>query len=275
MSSKLIPANPADVMVIRNITPNVVTFSVPFKRFGSIPIGGRGTVVKLTSGSLAVFSPVAMTDDVKAKLAELGGTVKYIIAPDIEHHIFITEWHQAYPEAKIIGPEGLPEKRAKQSASDPKIGNDEFAVVFRAQDKLSTTIDEEFDRDFQYEYVDSHANKELVFLYKPERVVIEADLMFNLPADEQYSKVPESEKKAGCFAGLFMSMQTTKGDAKAMKRFMWYVMSARDRKGFNESVQRIDEWDFETLIPCHGETLVGDGKQVFEKVFEWHLHGKN
>lgn len=46
MSSKLIPANPADVMVIGNITPNVVTFSVPFKRFGTIPVGGRGTVGK-------------------------------------------------------------------------------------------------------------------------------------------------------------------------------------------------------------------------------------
>ncbi|ROW10343.1 hypothetical protein VMCG_01639 [Cytospora schulzeri] len=274
MSSKLIPANPADVMVIRNITPNVVTFSVPFKRFGTIPIGGRGTVVKLTSGSLAVFSPVAMTDDVKAKLVELGGTVKYIIAPDIEHHIFITEWHQAYPEAKIIGPEGLPEKRAKQSETDPKIGNEEFAVVFKAQDKLNIRIDEEFDNDFQYEYVDSHANKELVFLYKPERVVIEADLMFNLPADEQYSRVPESEKKAGFLARFFMGMQTTEGDAKGMKRFMWYVMSARNRPSFNESVQRIGAWDFETLIPCHGESIVGDGKQVFEKVFEWHLHGK-
>lgn len=46
MSSKLIPANPADVMVIRDITPNVITFSVPFKRFGTVPVGGRGTVGK-------------------------------------------------------------------------------------------------------------------------------------------------------------------------------------------------------------------------------------
>lgn len=230
--------------------------------------------VKLTSGSLAVFSPVAMTDEVKAKLAQLGGNVKYIIAPDIEHHIFITEWHQAYPEAKIIGPEGLPEKRAKQSPNDPKIGNEEFAVVFKAQNKLDIRIDEEFDRDFQYEYVDSHANKELVFLYKPEKIMIEADLMFNLPANEQYLKVPESEKKPGFPARLFMSLQSTQGDAKAMKRFMWYVMSARDRNGFNQSVERINAWDFETMIPCHGETMVGDGKQVFEKVFEWHLHGK-
>lgn len=44
MSSKLIPTDPAKVMVIRDVTPNVVTFSVPFKRFGTIPIGGRGTL---------------------------------------------------------------------------------------------------------------------------------------------------------------------------------------------------------------------------------------
>lgn len=48
MSDKLIPTNPADVMVIRDVTPNVVTFSVPFKRFGVIPVGGRGTVGEFT-----------------------------------------------------------------------------------------------------------------------------------------------------------------------------------------------------------------------------------
>lgn len=44
MSSKLIPWNPADVMVIRNVTPNIATFSMPFSRFGTIKIGGRGTL---------------------------------------------------------------------------------------------------------------------------------------------------------------------------------------------------------------------------------------
>lgn len=232
-------------------------------------------LVKLTSGSLAVFSPVAMTDDVKAKLAELGGTVKYIVATDFEHHIFITEWHKVYPDAKIIGPEGLPEKRASQTATDPKIGNEEFAVVFKAENKLDIKIDDEFDQDFEYEYVDSHANKELVFVYKPDKVMIEADLMFNLPADEQYSKCPASEKKAGFLAKMFMSMQTTEGEAKGQKRLLWYMLSAGSRASFNASIQRIAAWDFDTLIPCHGETIVGDGKQVFEKVFAWHLHGKN
>jgi hypothetical protein len=40
-------------------------------------------VVRLQSGALAVFSPVALTDDVKQKVAEMG-EVKYITALDIE-----------------------------------------------------------------------------------------------------------------------------------------------------------------------------------------------
>jgi hypothetical protein len=44
MSDKLIPSNPADVMVIRHVTPNIITFSVPFARFGTMKIGGRGTL---------------------------------------------------------------------------------------------------------------------------------------------------------------------------------------------------------------------------------------
>lgn len=215
---------------------------------------------------------MALTPEVQAKLTTLGGGVKYIIAPDIEHHIFITEWATAFPGAKIIGPEGLPEKRAK--ATDPKIGKEEFSVVFRAKDKLATKIDDEFDRDFAYEYVDAHANKELVFFFRPDRVLIEADLMFNLPAVEQYSKVPEAERKVGFPAKLFVSMNSPTGDATATKRFLWYAMSARDRPGFNESVRRIDAWEFETLVPCHGETIVGTAKQVWAKVFEWHLTGK-
>lgn len=53
MSSKLTPPNPDEVMVIRNITPNVATFSVPFARFGKLKVGGRGTLGKyIISGKI-------------------------------------------------------------------------------------------------------------------------------------------------------------------------------------------------------------------------------
>lgn len=46
MSSQLVPSNPTNLMAIRNVTPNIVTFSVPFARFGKIHVGGRGTLGK-------------------------------------------------------------------------------------------------------------------------------------------------------------------------------------------------------------------------------------
>ncbi|KAK1241154.1 hypothetical protein MKX08_001128 [Trichoderma sp. CBMAI-0020] len=271
MSASLIPANPADLMVIRNVTPNVVTFSVPFARFGRIQIGGRGTLVRLTSGNLAVFSPVALTEETKAKAAELGGNVAYIIALDFEHHIFISEWAKQWPEAKIIGPEGLPEKRAKQT-KDPKINDDKFAVVFTKEGKRDIRISDEFDADFDYEYVDGHVNKELVFNYRPDKVLIEADLMFNLPATEQYSKVPESERPSGFLNKIFHSVQNTSGEATWPKRFNWHL--AKDRSSMSDSLKVIDQWDFTTLIPCHGDVLEGNGKDIFRKIFQWHLQGK-
>lgn len=279
MASKLVPSSPSDVMVILDVTPNVVTFSVPFLRFGKVPIGGRGTLVKLSSGALAVFSPVALTPEAKAKVESLGGRVRYIIALDIEHHIFVSEWAKAYPEASIIGPEGLPEKRAKMRSSNPEansnVGDEDFATVFTKQNKREVKISPEFDADFEYEFVDSHPNKELVFFYKHDGgVLIEADLMFNLPAVEQYSRVPESERpknSAGIIAKVFMALQSTEGDAKWQKRFLWHAISRGDRTGFNDSMRRIGGWEFDHIIPCHGETVVGGGKALFAKVFEAHL----
>ncbi|UPK91537.1 hypothetical protein LCI18_002472 [Fusarium solani-melongenae] len=252
MSSKLIPSKPEDVMVIRNVTPNIATFSVPFSRYGKIKIGGRGTLAA------------------KAKVTEMGGDVRYIVALDYEHHIFVSEWAKAYPSAKLIGPEGLPEKRAKQQ-DDPKIGGEEFAVVFKKDNKREIRIDPEFDADFDYEYVDGHANLEIVFLYKPERVVIQADLLFNLPPTEQYSKVPEAEvPQDGAIGKVFACVQNPRGDVKWLRRFNWYVAS-KDKNSFNESMERIAQWDFVTMIPCHGDVMEGDGKEIFQNVFEWHL----
>lgn len=224
---------------------------------------------------------MALTEAAKTKVASLGGDVRYIVAPDTEHHIFLSEWAAAYPGAKLIGPEGLPEKRAKAAAAagsgDPKIGPEPFATVFTKEAKATgdiVSIGDDFDADFDVEYVPAHPNKELVFLYRPDRVLIQADLMFNLPAEEQYSRVPERARPTlGLLGRLFESVQSTQGEARGMKRFLWYAISAMDRKGFNESVRRIEGWDFDTIVPCHGETIVGNGKEVFRRVFEWHLKG--
>ncbi|KAI5861075.1 hypothetical protein GGS23DRAFT_598952 [Durotheca rogersii] len=285
MSSKLIPDSPADVAVIRHITPNVVTVSMPFSRFGILRIGGRGTIMRLTSGALAVFSPVALTPETRAKVAEMGGNVGYLIAGDIEHHIYLSEWARAYPGAKLVGPKGLAEKRAAAHGKDAKIGAEPFSFVFGEApggDGDGRVVDDEFAADFDVEYVAAHPNREIVLLYKPDRVLVEADLLFNLPAVEQYSRVPAAAAapREGALRRLanriFEALNTTAGAARGTKRFLWYFIAGAggDRDAFNASVRRIASWDFDTIVPCHGETIEGRGKAVFEKMFEWHLQSR-
>ncbi|CAK4033653.1 Hypothetical predicted protein [Lecanosticta acicola] len=265
-ASKLIPSDPEKVMVIRHVTPQIVTLSTPFLRFGRVKIGGRGTLVKMANGSVAVFSPVDLTDTVK-KESELLGTVKYIVAVDQEHHIFLESWHKAYPDAKVLGPETLPAYRDKQGYF--KIPDTHWHLL-KKENPASPSIDPDFDSEFDVEYVHGHVNKELVFNHRPSRTLIEGDLLFNLPAHEQFSKTNVSPE-SGILTKIFNALQNTKGSATWQKRMTWYGTSSGDRPAFNESVNRIAKWDFEKIIPCHGDVIESDGKGVFEKVMEWNL----
>lgn len=115
-------------------------------------------------------------------------------------------------------------------------------------------------------------NKELVFCHKPSRTLIEADMLFNLPANEQYSKSDKSPT-SGFLTKLFISLNNTKGAAIGQKRLLWYVSSSADRKGFGKSVDKIRSWDFDRIIPCHGDVIETGGKGIFEKVMEWYING--
>ena len=222
----------------------------------------------MQNGSLAVFSPTALTPEVRSAVDSLGSNVKYIAALDYEHHIFMTEWSRAYPSASLLGIEGLPEKREQNRAT----AGSKFQYVWTANNKHEMHIDPEFDQEFDVEYVNGHANKELVFYHKPEKTLIEADLMFNLPAYEQYSKSGESPV-TGFLTKLFNGLQHTNGTAVWQKRFLWYLAS-KDKPAFNQSVTRIMGWDFDRIIPCHGDVIETGGKGIFQKIFEWHLNAQ-
>lgn len=175
---------------------------------------------------------------------------------------------QAYPEAKVIGPETLPELRKKQGYFELPHGL--YTKYTPEANKAGLSVSEEFDHEFDAEYVHSHANKELVFNHKPSRTLIEADLLFNLPATEQMSKTGESAT-SGLLTRLMNSLNNTKGEALGQRRFLWYLASAADRPSFNASMKKIDSWDFDRIIPCHGDVIETGGKGIFQKVMQWHL----
>ncbi|KAJ5947403.1 hypothetical protein N7466_000418 [Penicillium verhagenii] len=259
---QLFPTDPSSSMVIRAVTPEIITFSLPFARFGIIRFGARGTLIKLATGSLAIFSPVSLTPEVRETVETQGGNVKYIIAPDLEHHLHITAWKNAFPEAHILAPHGLWEKRQKV----PEFRSTPFEYVYKDG---ARSISEEFDAEFEVEYVQGHGSREIVVLHKPSRTVIEADLVFNLPATEQYSRTEEGST-ANFLTRMVLPLLSVKTPSTGHRRFAWYVL-ANDRAAFTESMRRIIRWDFDRLIPCHGDVVEKGAKGVFQDVMAWFL----
>ncbi|PYI09388.1 hypothetical protein BO78DRAFT_459168 [Aspergillus sclerotiicarbonarius CBS 121057] len=262
--TKLFPGDPSDVMVIRQVTEDITTFSVPFARFGLLRFGGRGTLIRLTTGNLAIFSPVALTPTVQHLITSTGtGKITYIIAPDLEHHIYLTTWKTAFPSAVIIAPEGLYEKRQQDPTSYPE--RTAFDFTFTKENKHTLHISDEFHNDFEIEYVDGHSNREIVLLHRASRTLIEADLLFNLPATEQYARSGEGAMQ-GVVNRAFMPLVKL-GTGGWQGWFMWWVLSKGDRESFGRSVRRIASWEFGRVVPCHGDVVECGGGEVFRGVF--------
>ena len=60
----------------------------------------RMVIIRLPNGDLWIWSPVAFSPELAATVATLG-TVAHLICPNHLHHMAITDWAQAFPDATI------------------------------------------------------------------------------------------------------------------------------------------------------------------------------
>jgi len=244
----------SDEPIIRTLNSRVTLLSKPFTRLSLFHIGGRASLIQMQSKKLAVFSPVALTPNVRQKVEQLGNRVEYLIAPDFEHHMYIGEWKKHFPSAKVIGVEGLQERRKDVH----------FDHIFTAG-KAPESLPDEFREEFEYQYFPGFINKDLALMHKPSRTLFEADLMFNLPAYEQYSQSTSS-----CTTGFTRLFNLFHWQSTALKRFLWYVVS-KDRGAMKRDAKVVASWDFDTIVPCHGEVMEGNGKNAWLEAYKWFL----
>ena len=95
--------------VLREVDEKLWVSDHPDLRFLGIKVGTRMTVVELPDG-LWVHSPVPLTPQIREAVEALG-PVKYVVAPNLYHHLYAGPWAEAFPEAKLFGVRGLAKKR--------------------------------------------------------------------------------------------------------------------------------------------------------------------
>jgi len=230
--------------VIREVATNVWIFSAPYSRSGLVPIGGRSTAIKLSNGGVWVMASTALNEPTFAKLAELGD-VQYTVSGDPDHHDFLGEFKKAYPSAKLIGMDQLAKKRPDLTF-DGAYGRDSPETKFGFED------------DIKAEFFAGHMKGDVAFFHPASKSLIEADLLVNLPPTEQYSLTGKSGR-VPIIGGLGAPHTRT-------HRFIAW-MTTKDRSLMKESCKRVATWDFERIIPCHGDVIETGAKEAWDSVF--------
>ncbi|KAK4046103.1 hypothetical protein OIV83_006356 [Microbotryomycetes sp. JL201] len=198
------PENPE--LVIRKLNERTTIFSAPFARFGLIPIGGRSTAIKLEDDSLWVVPSTALTPATLTALQELAGQgpgVRHLVTIDREHNIFVPQYIKAFPEAKVYVPSGVKDSWTKDASKKDLVDKITFVFGQGKGDPFEAVTNGEIKTvDFGKSHgnevspmrrqtdplINSPSIQDVAFLHTPTKTLIQADLMFNLPPTEQYSK---------------------------------------------------------------------------------------
>ncbi|KAH8806659.1 hypothetical protein DL96DRAFT_1537079 [Flagelloscypha sp. PMI_526] len=233
-------------LVIRNVTPNIITFSKPFTILGFLPWGGRSTAIKLENGSgVWVLASTPLTLDTKTAIDALG-EVKWIMAADRVHYLYLAEFAKAYPEAKVILVKDLvPKMKAQGVRVDGAYGTDPEGTLYGFEDEIDAC------------YFSGSLNKDVVWCHKPSGTVLVADLFYNLPAIEQYSKSKQSSK-----IPLFGTFPPS---SKMQQTFL--ASGLHDKAAMKRDVAIVNGWKFDRIIMCHGDVIESGGKKAWGEAY--------
>lgn len=222
---------------LRAIAPEVWECSRPLKIAG-MEIGHRMTVVRLGTNGLWIHSPVSWTPELGAELNALG-IVRHVLAPSRLHDLYLEEWRPNCRTALFWAAPGL-----RGESSFPFTGD------------LSEEANSEWGDAFDVVLIAGMPDvNELVYLHKPSRTLIVADLVFNLPADTDF--MTSMMAKANGIHGKL-----------AVSRLFRSKM--KDKAAVADSVRTILGWEFDRLLMGHGKAVTGQGtKALFASAWAW------
>ena len=202
----------------------------------------RMVVVRLSSGSLWVDSPVALPPDTLKRITDLG-PVRYILAATPRHVWRLALWHALFPDAELWASRRTPFTLQKGKLPLSGILGDEPPEAWR----------DDFD---QLAFKGNPLIEEVLFLHKPSRTVILDDLIQIHPRVKgrlfrnALFKLEGVEAPQG---GVGLDIRLT---------FIHRTLARR-------SLEKLLSWDFDKLIIAHGPCIERNAKPFVERAFRW------
>lgn len=223
--------------MLRRVSEEVHVLEVPFS-VGGLALGGRMTVVRLPEGGLWIHSPVKLDEAVRAAVDALG-PVRFLVAPNVMHHVHLGAWAAAYSQAKVVAPTGLRRKRPE----------------LRLDVELTDTADPGYAAVLSQQLVRGMPKlDEFLFLHRPSRTLLVTDLAFNIRESPSW------------LTRAYLKLNRTYGKLAPTVLLKSLV---KDRAAVRASLDTVLGWDFERVVVCHGEVLERGGREALRDGFSW------
>lgn len=221
------------------IENDIWTVDGPVVSFYGFPYPTRMAVVRLDEG-LWIWSPVELTDDLMAKVSELG-RVRWIVSPNKLHHLFISQWLEAFEDAEAWAPPGLPDKRPGIEWAGT-LGDTAPAAWAEAIDQVV--------------FGGSLGMEEVLFFHRPSSTCLVGDLIQRQPPEDYH-----------WWQRIVMRLDGMTGPGGSTPRELraGFVRRAPARR----ALERALRWAPRRLVIAHGRCALENGAGVLGDNLAW------
>jgi hypothetical protein len=226
--------------MLEEIGPSLYVADGPVVSFYGFPYPTRMAVVRLSDGSAWVWSPVALSDELFNSVEAIG-PVRHIVSPNKIHHLFLAEWGERWPEARVYAPPGLAQKRP-DLRFDAELGDDPDPA-------WKADIDQVIFRG-------SLAMEEVAFFHHASRTAIICDLI---------QRHPEATMTG--WKGMLMRLDGLVGEHGSTPR-EWRASFLRRGKA-RAAREKVLGWKPERLLIAHGECAQTGATSIIDKALGW------
>jgi hypothetical protein len=227
-------------MPLQPIADEIWIAEGPDVSFYGFPYPTRMAVVRLDGGDLWVWSPTALDGRLRTEVEALG-PVRHLASPNKIHHLFLGEWAEAWPDARVYASPGLASRRPDLEF-DAELG-----------DEPDPAWDGQID---QVVIGGSLFMDEVVFFHRRSSTCLVCDLV------QRHDPARQTGWK-----GWLMRLDGLVGaDGSTPREWrLSYIHRARARAAAETAIS----WQPERLVIAHGEWAPRDGAAVLRNGLRW------
>jgi hypothetical protein len=202
---------------------------------GLVEIPVRMTVIRLANGRLILHSPVPISPGLRDELAALG-PVGFIVVPNA-HGRFAEQASQIYSSARLLAAPAPPARR--------KSLHFHGEIADRPPAEWSGQVESRLVLGFRL--------REVLLFHRPTRTLLITDLCFNIQRSS--SRIARAFFRANDMWQRF-------GPSRIIRN-----IAVSDRAALQRSLEHVLGWDFDRIVPGHGDVVEHGGPAALRKAW--------